>query len=188
MPDEPAPIEFATFGEERDIDQALADAAASGNVAAIALFDRRAAIKHAAESEKARELATRAIVESADPDAKRREGRAFDYAHDRTLVNEAAHRGRWIKNLDRLDRLMDQAEADTEAARKWAHPVEMAELSQALVRTGAAVCARMEPAAQSAPAVQNNLQVNVQNGIDLSKLTPEQLRALAGDDNANPRT
>lgn len=28
---------------------------------------------------------------------------------------------------------------------------------------------------------QTNVQVNVQNGLDLSKLTPEQLRALAGE-------
>lgn len=172
MPDEARPIEFATFGEEQDIDQALADAAASGNVAAIALFDKRKAVQEAAAREKARELTTRDIVTERTP--SEREGRAFDYAKDRAIVNESVRRN-WHKNLDRLDRLMDQAEADTNAARKWAHPVEMAELSQSLVRTGATVCARME-AAEQGPAQNNHLHLH--GARPLSELSDDELQAI----------
>lgn len=38
-----------------------------------------------------------------------------------------------------------------------------------------------ERMARGANMTQTNVQVNVQNGLDLSKLTPEQLRALAGE-------
>lgn len=102
----------------------------------------------------------------------------FTKPQDVGLLRQAIRRG-WIKSLDRMERLIAMAE---ESVATVSDREELAKLRVSLARVAAqaaGVHVRSVVAVDGAqPAVQNNTQINV--GADLSKLTVEQLKALAG--------
>ena len=116
-------------------------------------------------------------------DPGQREGREVSFAEDPALIIRALKKG-WIKSVELADQLLKEAIEDTAAIRGACDPVELAHLSQGLAKAAwGAVGVRCKAiqTAEGQSGGTTNVQVNVSNGLDLSKLTVEQLKALAGE-------
>lgn len=112
---------------------------------------------------------------------KTREGQVVSFAEDRALI-QRAFRNRWIKNVNRMDELLDQCERDVQNLREGealVDPFQLAELQIALTKTAALVVDRLKDAKDDGQPKQGGINIGTMNVQynEIEQMTDDELDA-----------
>lgn len=94
-----------------------------------------------------------------------REGRVVSFTEDRALIQRAIRNG-WIKSLERMDKLLDEAVEDVSAV---IDSVEYAKLKVALARTAASAASVYT---RALTGEQHTVNVNVEGDMNVATGMP----------------